>query len=120
MRNRNIDDGSTVKLTALAEGVEKGLRRDSTVVMKAEPTLAELCIAIEEQMILDEVDAINKAEARSRVWRSALGKAWVGMGRGPLAHLPYKEAIAKTDAMCGGWANELLQVFDGVEKGWTK
>ena len=121
MRIRKTET-ATAELTSLVVCVTKELRADSHIVLKAElPTLSEVCKASERRMILDERRAdlfLSQAQARANVWRSALGKAWVSLGRIPFAHLPVAEAIAKTAAMNGDWACETLARFDGIERGW--
>lgn len=123
MKVRNTET-ATAELTSVVVNVAKALRADSPVVLKSEyPTMAEVCEAAEQRMILDErrVDLLlSRPQARANVWRSALGKAWVSMGRSPFAHLPVAEAIAKSVAVNRDWAVETLAHFDYVERGWAE
>ena len=96
---------------------------DNGAVLKSSPTLEQAIDAAVEKMMSDEIVAdalMTRPEARAIVWRSPLGREFVSLGRGPIARLPFKEAIAKTDALSGGkWAAEVLVRFDAIAKGWT-
>ena len=109
------------ELTGVVTTVLKSI--DNGIVLKSSPSLEGAIDAVVEKMMTDETDGdalITRPEARARVWKSPLGRAFVSLGRGPLAHLPYKEALAKTDALSGGrWAAELLSKFDAIAKGWV-
>ena len=96
---------------------------DNGIVLKSSPSLEGATDAVVEKMMTDETDAdavITRPEARAIVYRSPLGRVFASMGRGPLARLPFKEAIEKTDRLSGGkWAAELLSKFDAIAKGWV-
>ena len=120
MRTRNTDHDSTAKLIGVVERVEKGLRVDSGVVLKAEPSLKDVCEAAIERMMLDEDSFLKRPEKRYRVHQSAIGKAWASIGITPLASLPFHEAISKTSALAPDWAQETLTRFDAISKGWIE
>ena len=119
MRTRDTNHDSDAELIVLTERIEKGLTADSQVVLKGMPSLEEICDASIERMMLDEDSFLTRPQKRYRVYQSAIGKAWASLGRSPLARLPYREAITKTSALSKDWAQETLERFDAVSRGWV-